>query len=562
MSTPLSSAQSDSPAASDRPLTKPLLVGSTIGNKALILVVSGTSVVVLALLPWVLIDPSDAAGFTPIFAAAVLFALAVGFGVMWELRRRRWVEVTLTGFVLSSRKKKTLLADEQVGAVSQQCNYEPRVIRYDVRLEIEHQGAIERIRFTHRYKHGQVNPLEAFLERVVRGLARRTRENLERGAALSGKGWRLDARGLHCSRAGKSETYALSDLPQAGQYGEYLCVWRGGEERPFLRIPMKSRNAYPLAWLLHDVIAAREVQGPRVPGLPLQRLLYEVSNPDMRAGMLLIGMALIPGVLFGWAWWLSPDDLKVPLIPWSGMVLNWTARVLALFGLPLVLLGISVMIQSRKCRVLFHEEGIAQPTEAGQRELLYTEIGTMVWKAGREMIFQPLPGIDRPEIHYRSLCGYEDTDLIGIRDWIASFMAACWLVKMQHQPVTWTPTMRFLADGLEYQPTDLPGGSKLVTVPYRATSYRIENETFLLFVQGQTEPVVKESLEAANFFPGLSLLNQLCGRSTEAATRDSRWTPAPTQQEARITSPERQTGVVTPEGTGEPDQRLTESAGG
>src|SRR5947209_7675855 len=84
-------------------------------------------------------------------------------------------------------------------------------------------------------------PIAAFAGRLTDSLARRTAGTLGQGASLTGEGWRLDAAGLRTWRA----LLPLSEITHAGFYDEHLCVWRGADERPALRIPQEGRNVHP-----------------------------------------------------------------------------------------------------------------------------------------------------------------------------------------------------------------------------------------------------------------------------------------------------------------------------
>src|SRR5207302_11129048 len=108
---------------------------------------------------------------------------------------------------------------------------------------------------------GQVDPLAALLDRVAQGLARRTAEGLDQGSSLRGKGWLLDRAGL---RRGK-RVYPLDEISWVGFFDRRVCIWRGNDERPALRIPLLSRNAGVLGLVLWQQIQKRPGHDQPVP---------------------------------------------------------------------------------------------------------------------------------------------------------------------------------------------------------------------------------------------------------------------------------------------------------
>jgi hypothetical protein len=531
------------PAAIDRPLTAPLLVRGGFDNRILVaLLFLAGLFLAMAAYGRLQSRPYDQAVIVVLLVLAALCGLPAAVLALWLLPRRRWLEVTLNGFILTRRGEKTALADEQIIALSQRHSTDSQgSTRCDIRLEVDQGGAVEPVHCTYRFPPGQVDPLAAFLDRVVRGLVKRTRENLHRGASLSGKGWRLDARGLHCREEDKPVDPAA--VSRASHHAGHLCLWKGDEERPFLRIASASRNAYPLGFFLYEAIASRGEQNKPLPGKPLGRILLDHPSPDLRLGQGVAVFALLLAAVLALVWW-------------GNLPHSHHGGYYALLAAPLPVLALGAFLAARagRMRLRFHESGVSQLTANGSRELLYSEVGVMVWKAGRQMTFEPLPGLDRPVICFRALHGADTPDLIGLRDHVASVIAGRWWADVRLAPVRWTPRLRFLPGGLEYRPTGFLGAGEPLSAPYHMTGYRIENGQFLLFVTGTTRAVVKESLEGANFFPGLVMLNWIYASYRSAAQEPApapapRLPPSAAEADARITAAGRPgAGITAPPG--------------
>jgi hypothetical protein len=443
---------------------------------------------------------------------ATVFGSPVLFTSLWKLTHRRWLEVTVPGFVLTGRGKRIAFRDEQVVGIGQYGNADHSGTDRVIRLKIDRGKDIETIECRYRIPPAKIDPLAAFIDRVVHGLARRTRENLSRGAALSGKRWRVDHEGLHYMTRGKRAVYPLECLSRASHHGGRLCVWKGEEERPFLRIRSASRNAYPLGILLHEAILANPAPVNELPGKPLGRMLLDRRSPDRRnaliviAGSLLLclicdAMALYGGGEQGWDW--------------------ATFFLLAAVPHGVLLAGVFQFFRGSQSTIRFHEAGISQERRGGVRELLYTDVETMTWKGGKEVVLTPRAGSDRPVIRYRSAYGNETPELNEYRDHIATIIARRWLTELEKGPVTWTPRLRFVPNGLEYRQERVIGHGELQTVPFDKFGHRFGRGKLLLFVQGEPGAVVSESMGGANFFPGLMLVRMIWQRARPSAKAEN-----------------------------------------
>jgi hypothetical protein len=498
-------------AASDRPLTMPLLVrGGLDPNTRRSLLFLATLIAIL-----VAMDATYLIAGKP-FELLLMVLFPAGFALialgifLCYFARRCWLEVTLTGVILTRRGQRVAVGDEQIIAVSRLNVIAPAgVIERVIWLEIDREGALETIECHYGIPRNQNDPLNALFQRVFGSLSRRTREGLSQGAALSGKGWRVDRDGLHCKVGRKRTIYPLECLSRVGRHGGYLCLWKGTEERPFLRIPLGSRNAYPLEVFLQESILANPARAQDLPDKPLGRMLLRCHHPDRGRGLAAAALALASALF------LITMGLPPVTVFWQLVCL-----VLGTLTLCLAPVGILQFLWSNRPTIHFHEAGVSQPNREGVRELLYTDVETMSWKDGKEILLTPRAGSDRPVIHYRSAYGHDTAELIGYRDHAASIIARRWLAELEKGPVTWTPRLRFLADGLECRVKQAISSGAVQTVPYDKIGYRFERGQCVVFVQGGPAALMRERLGGVNFFPGLTLLRMIQERSQPSAATD------------------------------------------
>jgi hypothetical protein len=425
--------------------------------------------------------------------AAVVAVPSTVFG-LWLKQQRRWLEVTLTGFVISRRDQRRVYGDDQVVGVAQSAridaegNSKRRVV-----LEVGGNEGNERIECRYFVPNGQTDPLTAILERVQQRLARRTAEGLAGGAQLRGAGWFLDRQGLH--RGGS--VYRLEEISWVGFFGRRLSLWRGNEERPFLRLSLDARNVHVLGLVLCQLISQRPGYDQPPPGLPLGRLLLErrewaatVAVPVVTIAATGVAALSVYGVL------VRAGAVRHPI------------PLVVMGGLLLAILGLSFLQGwlGWGNRVRFYERGVTQPRRRGEKRLLYEDLGEVTWKRDYVLILRPLPGRGLPPIWFRAFARKFDLGLVSMRDHLCRVLAQRWAAQLPHGPVPWTSRLRFLPGGLEYHPWKLLGASEPVTVPYHLfTGFRLEPLNCLLLVAGPNQPVCKERHDLPNFFVGLML---------------------------------------------------------
>jgi hypothetical protein len=519
----------------DRPLTVPLLVRGSFDN-----VRFGFLCLFLSLLALVAFCAGSSVLMGRAWEPAVLLwslaALCGGLAALlglWQFRRRQWLEVTLTGFVLSHRDQRRVYSDDQVAGVAQysQTSIDGEV-KHRVVLEVGTPEDAERIDCCYSVAVGKVDPLAGFLARLVQHVTQRTLAGLEQGAELRGSGWSFDRHGL---RTGGT-LYPIEAISWCGFFGERLCLWKGDDEGPFLRLSLSSRNAHSLGQVLWHIVRRRPDHDRPLPGLPLGRLLLERSSGALPLGLLL----LVGGVVAGSYLAVLSESVTMPQ-PNILLVYSIVCFAIALGGSTMCWHG-------WRGGLRFHEFGVKQRGWSRTRRLMYQDIGTVIWKGDMMMTLRPAAGVPRPTISFRSVLCRLDGEVASMRDHLCRFLAAQWAAKIPHGPVPWTPRLRFLPGGLEYCPASLLGPNEPVSVPYELTSYRLEPHRFLLFVTGQTQPVLRENVSLPNFFVGLVVLNGIY--QAALTTHDSQPAPRPPLPGApdqRVQGSSQSSGGITPQ---------------
>ncbi len=482
------------PAPADRPLTVPLLIRGSYDHPLFVAVWS--MVVIFACLGAVSLLRTrvwDAA--LACWSISALMSVPATLLTLWIRRQRHWLEVSLTGFVISRRGQRRMYTDDQVVGVAQSARSDAEGnVKRRVVIEVAGNEGNEQIDCRFRVPAGQTDPLAAFLERVQQGLARRTIEGLAGGAKLRGAGWFLDRQGLHRG----STLHRLEEISWVGFFGRRLYLWRGDEERSFLRLSLDARNVHVLGLVLTQMIQRRPGYDQPPPGLPLGRLLLE--RREWRAA---VAVPLVTMAATGVA------ALSVYSVLVRARAVRDLTPLLVMSGILLMMLVLGAL----QCwagwgnRVRFYERGVTQPRRRGEKRLLYEDLGEVTWKRDRMLILRPLQGLDARTIRFRAFARKFDLGLLTIRDHLCRILAQRWAAQLPHGPLPWTARLRFLPGALEYQPWKLLGHNEPVCIPYHAvTGFRLEALNCVILLAGPNPLVCRERHDLPNFFVGLMLL--------------------------------------------------------
>jgi hypothetical protein len=509
----------------DRPLTVPLLVRGAVDPRVMLPLAFVAFILVCIALNEPHRRTSDGGSFWFWSALAAGVAVPAALLTIWFLPRRRWIEVTLTGFVLTERRRRRAYADDEVVGLTRSFTVDSnKVVHHHVVVELRPDG--RKIDCLYAEQVGLGDPLAGLWVRLVGGVARRVGADLDSGATLAGEGWRLDAEGLHW-RQGR---LPLSRITKVGYYNRKLCLWKDDDERAFLRLPAGSRNAQPLGSLLWEL--RPDPAAARLPGKPLGRVLLELRSLDWVAGVAMLFLGLV--LLYPLARWMVTRPGALPALA----TLAWLT----------VFVSTSVYSFEPRptARLLFHEHGVSQPGPGGGKALLHEQIGTVTWKAGLAITFRPAAGVELPEIEYVTAVS-RDVDVAPVRDLVCARLAQRWAEELRAGPVRWTPRLRFLPGSLEYTPGGLLGPGEPVAVPFEQTSFQLDNGAFRLFIAGHARAVFKERTDGPNFFVGLVLLQMIYRSCQQAQERQPSAAPAPPLRKGRgITLPGPPPGHITP----------------
>lgn len=441
-----------------------------------------------------------------VFLAAALIVAVVLF------RRRRWLEITEDGFVVIDRGGPRRFTDEQVNemAVYWRYNYSEGVLKSStcfLSLWLEGTRGTERVDMNSTCGTDEESPAGILVERLTARLYEKAADALNRGRALEGDGWKLEREGFTVIRKPRPELIPFSDVGATGVFDDHLCIWKKGEEEPAVKIPPTSKNYGILQLLLNDFVTGEEETGELPPGY-LGRVLFDRKSSP-------------------WVYWL----LCLAGLGGGGLLI---AEGYQVWGVVVILLGVLFAFVARRARrtaFRCHEYGVEQVGLFGGNKVLYADIRSFTYGATRVFVngvyrgtdlvmrFDPLPGKGRA-IHYTESVHGRDDELDNLREHISNVIARRMLAELgEGRPVQWTSNMRFLPEGIEYQPKGFIGRKEPIVIPYgEVANFDIVQGNFVLHREGQEKPAISEAVAQPNFFPGFRLLVHLFTPDGEEAS--------------------------------------------
>ena len=282
----------------DRSLARPVLIGGSFGS---LWIVGPFTLAVVLMFVAIAGLARDASGAALVVGLVALVVAVPGFlAIAMTLHRRRWLQATPDGFVLTRNDSQSRFADDQIVGVSQRTRMNPDGSYWrDLALDITSTGGGDRVAGSYLVPAGQADPLFAFVERIILGMAKRISDGLGQGARVEGQGWHFDQHGLHLHRGPRRGAYLSDELTLVGFYDNCLCVWRRDEDTPLVRIPDRTRNVHCLYQLLWQPMATRPGVNDPPPGSSLGRLLLVRRGGDAILGWCLLGLVLLLGALIG-----------------------------------------------------------------------------------------------------------------------------------------------------------------------------------------------------------------------------------------------------------------------
>jgi len=417
---------------------------------------------------------------------------------------------TGNGFEVDDRKGHRVYADDQVVSVALQLQEKHsegmlKFVNRTFRINVASGTVDEEILLKDKLMAGDADPHAALIKRLSENYAERARQALDAGMRLSGVNWSLDNAALTVGESPNAVVTPLSELTRCDIFDGSVGVWARGANDPVLKAKCESKNAFVLDLLLSPII---EQNGIEDDGEGLGHILFE-RKPSMATivAMYFLGVAGIVAALVLLAIVLTGPREPVPLLIGAGI-----AAVLA----PVFLIG-----GYSNSRTVFRcqSRGVYSESIFGQRELLYSEVGSFVYSLTRHyyngvytgtavnMKFTPRDKMQKP-VAYKTQSKNIDNDLDLIRDHVSQVIAHEMGQQLHNnQPAPWTANTVFHPEGIEYRPQGFFGRKDWTMLKYAdMQGFNIDQGNFHLWEKGVKKSVIQESTSAENFFPGYYLL--------------------------------------------------------
>ncbi len=451
----------------------------------------------------------------------ILVPLAIGGGfwvltlLAWTLiaRRRCWIELSDTGFILADKRGEREYRDEDVRGMANwvKNNFSggllKSVTRY-MRLWLDAGSGVERsglLRYTS--PTGEECPLGNLKERVIPKLVECEKAAIDAGKTATGDGWELRKSELYVTLGRQQESVKIDEIAATGYWDQHLCIWKKGDEKPSIKISSEARNVYVLAGLLDGLIPQKEGE-EQAPAGSLGRILFERKQTNCLS-LFIIAVGIIGAIALA-----------------AGAELYYPAVAVAIAGL---VVGFWLQV-TKKCFFRCHEFGVHHQGVFGENSLRYDEVASFNYGATRRFVngvyqgtdfalgFAPYSDIDKKGISFTTTIKGQDEELETLREHVSKVIAGRMATELdQGRPVQWTEGMRFLPEGIEHRPKKVFGGRKEpMFIPYGdVTNYYLHEGSFYLTTAPDNQVAIQEDVSQANFFPGFVLLNVIFSPSEE-----------------------------------------------
>ena len=441
-------------------------------------------------------------------ALLILSFVALAISLRRRLSWRFSAQMFTEGFTLDS---KTFRFDEveslSIGEKFRLSNGKP--IGIDRRFVVR--GARRRVEV--RYFSGRTNPLAAFMEKLIDGVAAAAARKMQSG--IRGTGWQLDLTGI--TTPGKG-TMRFDEIGEVGMFDTAIRIWRRGGENAFLSVPADSENAVILLPLLENRIQPGTTAPPASPASstggvsvlalsvastdPLGRLLF-VRQPQQLLGVLTgIFGGFTPGIPFFWMSIKTTDELLGAVV----------MTIVAPLCLALTLHIFTLVIR-------FHEHAVVKKSVYGSRTLRYESVEEMTWAeamlyvnggyAGTSYTVKLRPSGEGKPLGFTLRRKEIDADLATARGVIATHVAAGMervLASAGRAP--WGATAWITRDALELRRKGKD--ETFDRYPWAGSLEFALEKGELKILQPGPEPLLHTiRTSAENFFPGLVLVQKL-----------------------------------------------------
>lgn len=367
----------------------------------------------------------------------------------------------------------------------------------------------EQIDMLGKFKIGQPDPLQSFIERIVALLKARADDDRLKNLSVLGEGWELTNKQLllRHPKTGESETQ-LSDIAAVMAVEDKLKIWRQGEDEAFAAYPLDAANAHLLQVLLQEELARRPEENKPAPTGQLGRIIFE-RKPKKTLAVFLLILGLLVGVL----------GLILISVLLAGAPAKRDMQAITIVSLVCLLGGALLCIFAwTTFKALFrcHEYGVYQRSALGEKKLLYSEVEAFTYSATRhyhngayigtqlKLAFIPMKDLNKPKLVYSTSVKNVDSSLDQMRDEIAGMIGSrLYREVVAGKAVNWTDAMVLEPGQLRYTVPAIFSKNQPQTIPYQMISgHNVNQGSFSLFQRGKPKPFMTENISAKNFFPG------------------------------------------------------------
>lgn len=435
--------------------------------------------------------------------------------------RRRWVQITDAGFVVTDRRGTREFHDSDVSGISLELHLksglgDANTCTRTCRLSLETSGGRERIELVNTFPEGYPDPLDLLIRRVVKELYLRAKRLVERGGSFAGEGWVLERHSLRVSRGREVQEFPLSDLVVVDVHDNAVCIWKRGLAEPAIKIPLEAANAHVLKRFLSVQFAKRpETDAPHSSGHELGRVLFERR---MSRSEIVLWSILLRGLSVGAVLFISSLINGLPI--WTSALLSTALGTL--FMLPLLLQPVSFCC---------HEFGIRQTRRLRrEKRIRFEDLNVFTYIARRreqvyaqrqfKFIFVSYAPGHHERITYSTTRRSEDPELNHMWELACQSIASRMLADVRMgRNVVWTSNVRFVPGGVDYRTAGLLGLKPALFLGFGDVDrFEIIGGRLHVWAKDRKKPVFNADIEERNFYPGLLVFSAMQERHAEDST--------------------------------------------
>lgn len=454
-----------------------------------------------------------------LMALVVLNLVMIRVAVNHVRSRRRWVQITEAGFVVTDRRGVREYNDSDVSSISLELRMkaglgDANTCTRTCRLSLESPGGRQSVEMVNRFLEGYPDPLDLLIRRILKELYLRAKRTVERGGSFAGEGWVLERQALLISRGREVREFPLADLVVVDVHDNAVCIWKRDQAEPAIRIPVQAANAHVLKRFLSVQFAKRpESDAPQSSGHELGRVLFERR---MSRSEIVLWSILLRGLSVGTVLFVS--SLIVAKLPiWKSALLSTALGTL--FMLPLLLQPVSFCC---------HEFGVRQTRRLRrEKRIRFADMNAFTYIARRrdqvyaqrqfKFIFVSYAPGNHERITYTTTLRSEDPELNHMWELVCQSMASRILADVTAgRTVVWTSNVRFVPGGVDYRTAGLLGLKPALFLSFADVErFEIIGGRLHVWEKGRKKPVFNSDIEERNFYPGLLVFSAMQERHAQ-----------------------------------------------